>query len=259
MRTSHLKLGDAMNSPSKAWLDSVFSSGPRRDLKTKNKSSTRTAHKTELPGFGGEMYAQGDHHLVALKLLEHLWRCGQVKRFKAEAFDLLEIGGPALHVVDILVEDKYSNSHIIQVKSKNYLTKEVEEVLEEERIFLTEKGFSFHVWTSGNVLAPPGSHSIRYIDDQYKNPPSKEVLDQIGADVRNGFTSLYQLLNKYGWEDSISAAAHLIYHVDITKKLNENSPIQPTIPDNFYAYLIASRSRDEDWWSTLKNTEIQEQ
>lgn len=240
--------------PSKAWLDEVFGSPPRRDVKGKSKSTTRTPHRSRQNG-SSTIFAEGNNELCCLRLFEYLWRCRLVKRFKAQAFDLGELGGPSDHVIDLLVELMDGTVHVIQVKSKRFMTAEVQAVLEMEKEFLESRGFNFHIWTNRDRLGPPTSHSVNQIDRGFRFPADQTILNLIGQRVQEGASTLNPLLMEFGWDDVMSAAAHLKLHIDITKEIHENAPVYKNLPINYYSFLFKGGNEYRSWWDSLSSAE----
>jgi hypothetical protein len=238
--------------PSAAWLDEVFESPPRRNIKLKSKSTTRTPHRSGQ--HSRMMYAEGNNELCALRLLEHLWRCRFVRRFKEQAFDLYELGGPRDHVIDILVELFNGEVHVLQIKAKRFLTIEVQAVLDIEKEFVESKGMHFHLWTNCDWLGSPISHSVNHIDRGYRFPAERQQRELIGQRVSDGAATLGPLLDEFGWDDVMSAAAHLHFFIAITKEINEYSPVKKTLSPNFYSFLFKSRDASASWWDSLPPT-----
>ena len=241
--------------PSKAWLDAAFGSPPARDVKRKSKSTTRTPHRSQQGG-GSAIYAEGNNELCCLRLLEHLWRCRLVKRFKSQAFDLGELGGPSAHVIDLLVELMDGTVHVIQVKSKRFMTAEVQAVLEMEKEFLEPRGFNFHIWTNRDRLGPPTTHSVNQMDRGFRFPADQAILNLIGQRVEEGASTLHPLLLEFGWDDVMSAAAHLKLHVDITKEIHENAPVYKNLSSDYYSFLFKGGNESRNWWDSLSPVEV---
>lgn len=237
-------------SPSQAKLDEWFNAPPLRDVKRKRKSTTRTPHRSQQCK-SGTMYAEGNNELCGLRLLEYLWRCRLVKRFKSQAFDLGELGGPSGHVIDLLVELWDESVHVIQVKSKRFITPEVQSVLDIEKEFLEPRGFNFHVWTNRDRVGSPTNHSINQMDRGFRFPAEASVLDLIGQRVREGASTLHPLLQEFGWDDVMSAAAHLKFHINITKEIHENAPVYQNLPTDYYSFLFKGGHESRSWWDSL--------
>ena len=197
------------------------------------------------------MYAEGNNELCCLRLLEHLWRCRLVKRFKSQAFDLGELGGPSDHVIDVLVELMDGTVHVIQVKSKRFMTTEVQVVMDMEREFLEPRGFNFHIWTNRDRLGPPTSHSVNQMDRGFRFPAKRTILNLIGQRVQDDASTLNPLLLEFGWDDVMSAAAHLKFHIDITKEIHENAPVYKNLSFNYYSFLFKGGDGSRNWWDSL--------
>ena len=236
--------------PSHAKLDEWFNSPPARDVKRKSKSTTRTPHRSQQ-STSSIMYAEGNNELCALRLMEYLWRCRLVKRFKCQPFDLGQLCGPPGHVVDLLVELFDGTVHVIQAKSKRFITPEVQAALDMEKEFLENQGFYFHVWTNRDRLGSPTNHSVNQIDRGFRFPADPSVLSLIEQRVREGASTLYPLLQEFGWDDLMSAAAYLKFHLNITKEIHENASVYQTLPVDFYAFLFTRRNESRSWWDSL--------
>lgn len=233
---------------SRAWLDDVFKSPPRRNIDRDSKSTTR--FPVFCPGQYMPRFAEGLNEFVAMLIQRHLQLLGIVKRFKGQAFALEEIGGPEDRVPDLLVELADESLHVIQCKARRFVTTEVQAKFDQERSLLEAFGFNFHVWTDRDIVGRPTSQSIRLLDRGYQNPPERSVIERIRDDA--GTTStLDKLLLAYGWDDAIGAAAHGAFHFDITKELHEKTTITQHHSIDYARLFFERRPISDGWWSSL--------
>lgn len=233
--------------PSSAWLNEIFSSPPRRDIERDSKSTTRVP--VQFPS--AVMYGEGGHEATALHLLNHLLRNGLALRVKAQAFCLEEIGGPRGRVPDILVElDIDPPLHIIQCKSKRFITPEVQQKFDEEKEFLEPRGFKFHCWTDRDKLSNPTSQSLRLLDRGLQLPLTHARLLEIESAASQA-THLGDLLDQFGWDDVIAAAANGAVHFNITEKIHEQTPLLPRFPRKKYELLFEHRAVPRGFWNAL--------
>lgn len=235
--------------PSMAWRKEIFESPPRRNVDKDSKTTTRipiyVAHLNRY------VYAEGGHEATALLILKYLQANGYVSRFKEQAFALHEIGGPQDRVPDILVELASDSSlHVIQCKSSRFLTEVVQNKLAVEKEFLEECGFHFHIWTDKNILNRETFEAVRAIDRGFRFIPDIQIFKEIEEEASKS-NNLGQVLEKFGWDDSISAAAHGIYFINILEKLNEKSPITNHFSCQYYNHLFKSGSVSTAWWELL--------
>jgi hypothetical protein len=235
--------------PSEAWRHEIFTSPPRRDIDKKSKSTTRVP--IYIPSLGRYAFAEGGNEASALLLLKYLQTHGFVSRIKEQAFALDELKGPVGRVPDILVELKVDKSlHIIQCKSKRFMTEEVKQRFDTERLFVEPRGFNFHIWTDRDYLANPTSESVRLIDRGFRFPPSVDVLKQIEQKA-NQVSTLGPLIEKFGWDDSLAAAAHGAFYLNVMEKIHEKSAITSHFSDSNYLHLFARRTASGGWWESL--------
>lgn len=234
--------------PSRAWREAVFNSEPRRCVATQSKSTTRVPVLTQ----SGWQYAEGGHEATALMLLRHLQRFGAVKRFKAQPFALEEIGGPQKRIPDLLIEIEGTTTdlHVVQVKSARFISADVQDRLDQERDFLEAKGFGYHVWTDRDRLSRTTFQTVRMLDRGFRHRAAADVVASIGAAAKEA-TTLSPLVQNFGWDDAISAAALGSFHINALEKLHENSPIHLHFPTTVYAHLFARRNAAEGWWERL--------
>lgn len=236
-------------SPSEAWRNEVFASPPRRDIDKKSKSTTRVP--IYMPRLGRYAYAEGGNEASALLLLKYLQTHGFVSRIKEQPFALDELRGPVGRVPDILVELRVDKSlHIIQCKSKRFMTDEVKQRFETERLFVEPRGFNFHIWTDRDYLANPTSESVRLIDRGFRFPPSADVLQLIEQEA-NQVSTLGPLIEKFGWDDCLAAVAHGAFYLNVLEKINEKSAITRHFSGSDYLHLFARRTAPGDWWESL--------
>jgi hypothetical protein len=234
--------------PSRGWRDAVFDSPPRRCVDTQSKSTTRVPVLTHR----GWQHGEGGHETTALMLLDYLQRFGLVRRFKAQAFDLEEIGGPKDRIPDLLVELEQGQPclHVLQIKSARFITDEVQQKFEVERTLLEGKGIGFHVWTDRDRVSRHTSQTVRMLHRGHLHPAAGDVVQQARA-AAQGATTLAPLLRQFGWDDAISAAALGAFHINALEKIHENAPVYLHFPAHIYADLFACRSNVDDWWEGL--------
>jgi hypothetical protein len=238
--------------PSTAWAASVFSSPPRIDVETHGKQTTR--HPVWIAWRRTVGYANGGYERVAHHLLEHLWAEGLVKRWKSQPINLNELGGPNA-VPDILVELASGSLHVVQVKAQRFMTKDVEEKFERERQFLEPLGFVYRVWTTKDVLSSKTSHTVAELDRGRLHPAPAETIARI-HEASKAAHRLGELLDQFGWDDTLSAAAHLAFHIDITEPLHENTPLLRNHSCSRYTHLFARRDATASWWEELAPAQL---
>jgi hypothetical protein len=234
--------------PSAAWLEEVFGSEPRRNIERQGRATTRL--QVHIEWKEETRYAEGNHELTAALLLEHLWRLGIVRRWKQQPFNLEELGGPVA-TPDLLAELVTGQIHVIQVKAKRFVTDEVKERYAIERAFLEPLGFGYHLWTDRDRLSSSTSHTVRELARGRQFPASLETIREIAAAAK-GRGRLGDVLDRYCWDDVLSAAAYLALHFDITKPLHENTPLFPSLPKRYYDFLFENQSDNGCWWSALQ-------
>jgi hypothetical protein len=233
---------------SQGWCDAVFESGPRRCVATQSKSTTRIPVLTP----SGWQYAEGGHEATALMLLAYLQRFGVIKRFKSQPFALEEIGGPKKRIPDILVEVAFGEPtlHIIQVKSKRFITPEVQTKFDTESAFLSTKKIGYQVWTDADHLSRNTSHTVRMLDRGYRHPASSDVIGRI-RNAASNVSTLEPLLTEFGWDDAISAASLGAFHINALEKIHEQSTINLSFPGPYYASLFSRRDAVIGWWDSI--------
>lgn len=238
--------------PTAAWREEVFSSPERVDVAKRGTQTTR--HPVFMERSNRIVVAWGGHERVALHLLEHLWREKLVTRWKSQPFDLTELGGPE-GLPDVLAELANGDLHVIQVKAARFLTPEVEQKYAVEREFLEPLGFGYHVWTNRDVLSSKTSHTVAELDRGRMFPASAETIEAI-RDAARSATRLGELEDQFGWDDVLSAAAHLAFHIDITEFVNEHSTILRNHSAERYLHLFKARNASEEWWQALDSAQL---
>lgn len=240
--------------PSKAWLDEVFQSPPRRDIERQSKTTTRWPHYSECSG--GWMYGEGANEYTAILLLEYFWRLGIVRRFKSQPFYLLEVGGPEKSVPDLLVELADATLIVIAVKAKRFISVEVQEKFDRERELLEPLGFDYLVWTDRDILSSPTSHTVRHIDAGYRFRPIEDRLNAIAKKANSGAQLLGELLEEFGWDDVASAISQLKIFVNVLKEVNEQTNLLPSFPANEYSRLFKGGAAPTSWFESLCPAQI---
>lgn len=233
---------------SRPWVDSVFTSPPRRNVNKQSKSTTR--YPVRVPAQQVEFYAEGGNEHTAMLVLRHLQQLGLVRRFKGQPFALEEIGGPHDRIPDLLVELPDESLHVIECKSHRFLTDEVKDRFEAERICLNTYDIEFHIWTDRDKVGRPTSQSVRLLDRGFRYPPSPEVMSSI-RNRATQVTRLHELLTDFGWDDVMAAAAHCAFHIDIRETIHEETTISPTGPQDYINYFFERRHVPGGWWDSI--------
>lgn len=236
--------------PTSAWREQVF--GSREAIDVAKQGTTTTRYPVLMERSKRIIYAWGGHERTALLLLEHLWRLGHVARWKSQPFNLADIGGPRA-VPDILVELPDESLHVIQVRAKRFLTEEVQHKYAIEREFLEARGFRYHVWTNHDVLSSKTSHTVAELDRGRMFRAPLQTIEAIGQAAISA-VQLGDLINQFGWDDTLSAAALLAFHIEITEPLHEQTPILRNPSHFHYRHLFESRDAAEAWWEALDDT-----
>ena len=233
--------------PTRAWLSEIFNSPPRRDIEHDSKSTTR--EPVNFPDT--VMYGEGGHEGTALHLCNHFLRNGLALRVKSQALSLDEIGGPKGRVPDILVElDIDPPLHIIQCKSKRFITPEVQQKFDEEKAFLEPRGFKFHCWTDRDKLSRPTSQSIRFLARGLLLPITHSRLSEIESAASRA-SQLGELTDQFGWDEAIAAAANGAFYFNITEKIHEQTPLLSRFPRQNYELFFKQRSVRHGFWNAL--------
>jgi len=217
-------------------------------VETQSKSTTRVPVSTET----GWQFGDGGHEATGLMLVRHLQTFGVVKRFKSQPFALEEIGGHKGRVPDLLVELETGpvKLHVVQAKSKQFLTEEVLQKLGSERVLLESKGIGYHVWTNRDRLSKPTWQTVRMLDKGFRSRVPNDIAERIHTRAQSE-KMLGPLLLEFGWEDTISAAALGVFHINALEKLHELTPIYLHFPSHLYADLFAKGNAPSDWWEGL--------
>lgn len=237
-------------SPSAGWRNQVFNSLERLDAE---KCATTTRVPVSCSRVNRIVVVSGFLEGTAMCLLEHLYFEKRVKRWKSQPFNLLELGGPDA-VPDALAELDDDELHVIQVKAHRFLTPDIQEKYRREREFLEPREFRYHIWTDHDVLCSATKHTIAELERGRRESASPEKIAQIREAAQKA-TRLVDLLNVFGWDDVLSAAAHLSFFFDITKALHENTPIFRNHSFS-YAGLFGGRDAAREWWEALAPAQV---
>ena len=231
---------------SAAWRNSIFDSGERREAA---RSSTR--FKVRVTWQNRETMVSGGHERAAALLLDHLWAVGLISRWKPQPLCMSEIGGSSA-VPDFLAELRRppGTLHLIQVKAARFLTQEVNEEFDGQRLVAQSNGMGFHVWTNANVLGGKTLHTLNNLDRGSRNSPVPERIEEIRVAAQQCKT-LGELLDRFDWDDVEAAAASFAYFIDVTKSMDRNSPIRTTAAPQLYEHLFMGRSSPTSFWKSL--------
>lgn len=233
--------------PSEAFLNDIFATGERIDVGKRGTQTTR--RPIHVAGSSRVVYACGGHEATCLNLLEYLRLLGVVKRWKSQPFNLLELGGPDA-VPDVLAQLPSGAAEVIQVRAWRFLTPEVQEKYAREREFLQPLGFGFHIWTNHDVLSSDTSHTVAELARGRLYPAARERIEEIRAAAEHA-EHLGTLLDQFGWDDALSAAAHLAFHFDITQPIHEHTQLLRGHSATRYVHLFAGRHAPSGWWESL--------
>lgn len=233
--------------PTAAWREDVFSKPECFDVESCGTTTTRypvfMERKKRL------VYAWGGYERVAMLLLEHLWREQLVARWKSQPFDIAHLGGRK-GIPDFLVELDCGELHVIQVRAKRFLTEEVQQKYRLECEFLEPLGFRYNVWTNKDVLSSKTSHTVAELDRGRMFPAPAATLEAIRQAALSA-TRLGELFDRFGWDDVMSAAAHLCFHIDITEPIHEHTAISRPHSAARYRRLFEAGDVAQAWWEAL--------
>jgi hypothetical protein len=239
--------------PTPGWVNEVFSSPPRRDVDGRSRPTQRFVVPTFLAD-APNVFAEGGNELTAVLMLLHLQRCGFVRRFKVQPFELSEIGGPKRAVPDLFVELASGQVHVVEVKSARYLTRAVEQTLEERREALESAGLDLVLWTDQTALHRPTWHSTRHLARGLALPASDDVEIEIRRLLANGplnFGELERSL-RCGWDRLTAAAARCQFHLSLLETIDEHALVTREFSKQQYANLFAQGDAVSDWWTSLR-------
>lgn len=236
-------------SPSSVWRNEIFESPPRIDVERVGRATTR--HQVPIGWRHGELvYANGGNERTAMLLLEALWVIGVVKRWKSQPLDLSEIGGPHC-VPDLLVELSSGDLHVVECKSKRFLSDEVKARFDLARDFLEERAIDHHVWTNRDVLNADLSHVVSELMRGRLCPAPKALQLEI-AEAATKAVCIGDLAQTFSWDDIISTAANGHFHFHLLEVLNEQTRIELHPAEDYERLLFARRHADAGWWGKLR-------
>ncbi|NCT98310.1 MAG: hypothetical protein GXD23_13150 [Comamonadaceae bacterium] len=235
--------------PSPGWRNEIFDSPPRIDVEKVGKATTGS----EVPmgwRLGELAYANGGYERTAMLLLESLWAIDVVKRWKSQPLDLTEIGGPRT-VPDLLIELRSGSLHVVECKAKRFLTEEVKAAFELDEEFLKERGIAHHVWTNRDVLTADLSYLVSELLRGRISPAPKALQLEI-AQAAATAECIGELAERFGWDDTISTAAHGHFHFNLLESLDEQTRISLHPAKDYESRLFARRHADASWWGKLR-------
>jgi len=242
--------------PSQAWRERIFNLPPCREIKGRSRPTQRFAFESDCNK--NILYAEGGNELTAMLLFEHLWRVGYVVRYKPQPLNLLTIGGPDA-IPDFLVELSTDELHIVEVKSGRFVTESVLNRFEMHRSFLKDVGIAHHLWTDTdprnrtNKLNRETWHAVRHVYRGRSFELDASTRARLEVYRATGIQRLGELMgaNLFSWDQLVAAIHQRILHIDITRAINENTKVLPTISVSYYQYLFKDGDASASWWDSL--------
>ena len=236
------------------WVDSVFDSLPRRAVEGRSRPTQR--YFNFCRSSNQIVYAEGGNEQTALLMLEHFWRINFVRRFKFQPFCLNELNFASRAVPDILVELSDGSLHVIQIKSAKYLTSDVLRELSDIGKIISAHGFSYHTWTDRDKLNRDTWHNARNIGRGCAFTVSVQERTLLREAVKRGPITLKSLVTStdFSQDQVFAGLAEAIIHIDITRKIDENSQIHASLPESYYSFLFEKRHGDGGWWHNLPDS-----
>lgn len=232
---------------SAARVEEIFNSPPRLDIERTGKSTT--IHDVDQIWSGTTVKANGGHERIAQILLEHLWKERLVRRWKPQAINLSELGGPN-QIVDLLIELFDLELHVVEVKAKRFLDEQTQQKFAVAKDFLEPLAIGFHVWTNADVVGPRVSHTVNLLEKGRRKLAERDVIASIKEASKEART-LGDLFDQFGWDDVMSAAADCAIHFNIFEPIHEATPLLRAPSLTRYAHLFARRDAPQDWWDSL--------
>jgi hypothetical protein len=147
---------------SQAWANNVFKSPPARVVKGRTKWTHR--HAPWVVHLNRLAYVESRGELIGLLALEYLQRRGHLKRFKEQPFTTpLELWKDGLEAIlkkgskeytpDFMAEDPSRVKYVIEIKTKRYITRAMEQGFDLWREKFAEYGMKYLLWTDLNPLS----------------------------------------------------------------------------------------------------------
>lgn len=231
---------------SDAWFDELFARPAARNV-FESKATTIVPLKSEW--CNTIQYCEGEHEHHAGLLLEFLWRYGLIRRYKFQPVDLRDLGG-AEGYPDILLETRTKYRYLVAVKAHRYVSAEVQAQFDAQQEVAAASGMGFLCWTDKNVLRRTLSGNVLSLDKGYRFPCGFHLRREIELAAKAEKT-LGSLLEAFGWDDTLSAAAWSAFYVDITKDINHETPLIAHSWEK-YSNLFVDWNADRSWWGSLR-------
>jgi hypothetical protein len=230
------------------WADDVFGSG----LVGSGLHRSRMSHRHQMHLNGDYLPTEGYENLAAC-ILDFLKKQGTVSRWKAQPFSWLITPDGGWKVPDFLVELQADLLLVVlQIKSKRFLTAEVDAEHQLERSLGEPRGVRHAVWTDEKPLDTAARNLFFHVR-KARNVKATEEVDKLVEEVhRLGRVSALDLAH-LGHDPALIplAVSRNAVHIDFMRKLDADTLVCSTPVLDGRELLLGGWNRSTHWWDSL--------
>jgi len=239
---------------SAAWADEVFSLPPARIVKGRTRWTHR--HAPWVAHLKRFAYVESRNELIAMIALEYLHRQKQVLRFKEQPFTTDEALFGYTYTPDFLAESATRQRYAIEIKTKRFVSRELEAQLDKRKAEFAEHGqVKFLVWTDHNPLTHPLRHNLLTLRRTSNlNIEADELARLVELMGQRNQLPLWALIER-GFDSDLIAYACWTGHLflRLTEPINEQSLVSVSPQEDLAALLFSAEPDLHAFWNALED------
>lgn len=208
-----------------------------------------------MESLGRNLGIEGGNELTCALLLELLLKCGLVVWYKEQPFEMTTREHGVDAVPDFIFQWHDRRVFVAEVKSKKFLTVEVERKLEDVARVISNAGIEYLLWTDQQQLNRVVWHAVRSIYRAGISAVPREEVTSALLMVRDGPATLEEL--RRGGID-VAVVKNQVHcgamHYNLLRKLDANTIISRRPDESYYLGLLGDRPDTERWWHSLPDS-----
>lgn len=238
---------------SRPWLDHVFTAEPARKVKGRTRWTHR--HATWVGALRRLAYVESRTELIGLLALEYLHRIGQVRRFKEQPFTTTKDEFGCEYTPDFCAEHANGSVYVIEVKAARFITRQVEDELEQRQAQFADQGLQYLLWTDMSPLNTALRHNLlrlrRASTEDIRSSDLDSLVDTLQHSAALPVSTLYQrnfdldLIACAAWQGRVFYPMH--------EALDARTRVTVCPSPALAETLFAASPDTESWWNSLED------
>ena len=235
---------------SRDWAEHVFTTPPARIVKGRTRWTHRHLCWSGVLQRGA--YVESRNELIGLLALEYLHNLGMVRRFKEQPFTTPSELFQAQYTPDFLFESSSGRLYLSEVKSKRFLTRDIERKLSNFKSEFIRYGLQFLLWTDKTPLNKTIAHNlIRLKMSTYEYFSTERIAELVDTLTLQPLTVQELLYKSFDIDLVCSAAWDGKVFIPLHKPISTLTTVTLSPVEDFESYLINCDPDPDAWWHDL--------